>query len=123
MTKTDNMNPIAPSVPRVKKPKYKWNKETIQALLESNPQAVYNGLVQIYRRQTVSEQVSEMTHDRNDIGFSGVDGKILTSFAKFYLKYKYLSPKQFAIAKNKMKKYWRQLMEISIREGKNPIIE
>jgi hypothetical protein len=107
----------------MKKPTYKWNKETIQALLETNPQAVYNGLVQIYRRQTHSEQVNEQTHDRNDIGFSGVDGKILTSFAKFYLSHKYLSPKQFAIAKNKMKKYWRQLMEISINEGKNPIIE
>ena len=106
----------------MKKPKYKWNKETIQALLETNPQAVYNGLLQIYRRQTYSEQINEQTRDQNNIGFSGVDGRILTSFAKFYLRNKYLSPKQFAITKNKMKKYWRQLMEISIQEGKNPII-
>jgi len=104
----------------MKRLKYTWNKETIQALLDSNPKAVTNALIQIYDRQTSSEQAMGVTNVHNKVGFSGPDSEILSSFARFYSKYKYLSPKQMVIATRKMKKYWKQLMNIAIENGKNP---
>lgn len=101
---------------------YTWNKETIQNLIDTNDQAVYNALIQIYRRQTLSEQASMTTHLHNSVGFTGADAGFLSSLAESYIKYKRLSPKQLAYARKKMKKYWRQLQDIAIQNGKNPQI-
>lgn len=101
---------------------YQWNKETIQHLLEKNDLAVLRALVQIYNRQTDAEQQSENTHEYNKIGFTGFDGEILASFAKQYLDRGVLSPKQFRITRKRMKHYWKQLQQIAIENGKNPIV-
>lgn len=95
-----------------------WDKERIQNLLLSNNEAVYQALLKIYDRQTSDEQDAQDTRDWNAMGFTGFDGKILSSFTESYKKYGRLTDKQMAIARNKMKKYWKQLLEV-IRE-KNP---
>ena len=96
-------------------------KTWIQSLLDRNDLAVCRALVAIFERQTAGEQESEMTRDRNDIGFSGVDAEICTSFAKQYQLRGFLSEKQMVIARKKMKKYWKQLAEIAKTNGKMPV--
>lgn len=109
-------------MPRVKKEVLKWNKETVQELLASNDVAVLRALVAIYNNQTDEEQSSERTYYDNGIGFSGIDGEILSSFAKQLLKRGSLSEKQMVILRKKMKKYWKQLVAIAIENGKNPVV-
>ena len=90
------------------------SKESIQALLRTNDRALARGIVAIYKRQTASEQASEATLQDNGVGFTGCDAHILSSFAKQVQKGWTLSIKQNAIARNKMPKYWKQLLEVSM---------
>ena len=94
-----------------------WDKESIQALILEKDQAVYHALLRIYDRQTEDEKIHEETRDWNARGFTGVDAEILSSFVKNYKKYGKLTPKQMAIARNKMKKYWKQLLEVIRNEN------
>ena len=84
-------------------------KETIGLLIETNDNAIVNSLLIIYDRQTSDEQRSENTIENNTIGFTGFDGRILTSFANQYLEKGYLSRKQKEILRKRMPKYWRQI--------------
>lgn len=95
-------------------------KNWIQTLLDKNDLAVCRALVVIFERQTDSEKACDSTEDKNDIGFSGVDAEICSSFAKQFMSRGYLSPKQMVIARKKMKKYWKQLAEIAKFNGKMP---
>lgn len=88
-----------------------WDKESIQNLLKTNDNAVIAALLRIYARQTESEKIDKATEDYNTIGFTGVDAEILSSFVEYYQKWGKLSPKQMAITRNKIKKYWRQLLD------------
>jgi hypothetical protein len=88
-------------------------KESIQALLERSDQAVYKALLAIYNRQTAAEQAGHHTREVNGVGFSRFDAPFLTDMVRGYLRYESLTPKQLAITRNKMKRYWRQLVEIA----------
>jgi hypothetical protein len=96
-----------------------WSKESIQNLLKTNDNAVISALMRIYDRQTSDEQDVKDTRDWNSVGFTGVDAYILSSFVEGYKKYNRLTPKQMAIARNKMKKYWKQLLDIIRYENPN----
>ena len=94
----------------------------IQENMAQSDAWLIRGLLAIYDRQTAEEQNTESTRDDNGIGFSGVDGQILTSFAKQVLKHKAdpnpkfkspLSPRQLVITRNKMRKYGMQLARIA----------
>lgn len=87
--------------------------EFVKNQLSTSEKWVLRALVKIYEFQTEDEKEHETTHDYNGVGFTGVDGEILTSFAKQYLRKNYLSQKQMAIVFKKMPKYWRQIMSIS----------
>ena len=91
----------------------KWKKEEIKELLEKNNVAVIKGLIRIYELQTDSEREWETTTEDNGVGFTGVDGEILTSIANQFLKYGSVTEKQFAIVKKKMSKYAGQLAKIA----------
>jgi hypothetical protein len=95
-----------------------WSKETIQELLDKSDEAVYRAMIQIYNKQTSDEQKYQDTHMYNSVGFTGADAEIMSSFTEYYKKFDKLSPKQMAIARKKMKKYWKQLLNV-IREA-NP---
>lgn len=88
-----------------------WDRDGIQRLLENSEKAVIRGLLVVFNNQTIEEQRIEGTVEHNKKGFSGPDAEILTSFAKQYLEKGYLTPKQFAIARERMKKYWKQLLK------------
>jgi len=92
--------------------------ETIRNSIQRNDKAVYCALIKIYNQQTAQEQRSEDTIEDNGVGFSGVDGKILSSFAGFYRKTGFLTVKQMLIARNKLCKYAGQLLKQAINDGK-----
>ena len=96
-----------------------WGKEAIRELLLKNDLAVYAGMLRIYDRQTSSEQASQETHEFNEIGFSGCDGHIMSSFTEAYKKYGRLTEKQMIIARKKMVKYWAQLLQIIREQNEN----
>jgi len=88
-----------------------WGKPEIQALLHTSDQAVYNALIRIYNRQTLDEKEVQQTRDWNTVGFTGVDGKIMSSFTESFKKYGKLTPNQMVYCRRKIKKYWRQLLD------------
>ncbi len=90
-----------------------WTVEEIKTLVLTNDKMVAHSVVVLYDRQTASEQAAQETHERNGVGFNGVDAAILSSFAEFYKARGYLSPKQTTIARKKLPKYARQLTAIA----------
>lgn len=90
-----------------------WTVEEIKNLLETRVDMVVKSVVKIYEFQTETEKVSETTHLNNGVGFNGADAGILSSFAKQIQQGRNLSPKQFAIANKKIKKYAKQLTKIA----------
>lgn len=65
-------------------------------------------LMYLYEYQTSDEQASGDTKWDNDVGFSGADSEILSSFAEQYRAKQGLSPKQISFLQKMMQKYWRQ---------------
>lgn len=91
----------------------RWTKEEIKTLISNNDKMVCISLVQIYNCQTEDEKLYKETAHDNGIGFNGVDSRILSSFAEFYLDKGYLSPKQLEIARKKMLKYSGQVCKLA----------
>lgn len=100
-----------------------WNKESIHNLLDTNPRAVERALVAIYRRQTADEQAQHATRHSNGIGFSAFDAEFCTDVAQKLISgyYNGLTPKQLAVSRNKMKRYWRQLVEVAEQSSVQPV--
>ena len=89
-----------------------WNKDSIQSLLLSDPRAMNKAILKIYERQTEVEQCAGQTIENNGIGFNGVDSEIMSSFAKQLAQRGFLTPKQTMIARKKMPKYWKQILQL-----------
>lgn len=87
-----------------------WDKAKVQKLLAENDKAVARALLLVYARQTASEQAAEATTEHNGVGFAALDAEILSSFAKFYKRAGFLTAKQMAVARKKVMKYWRQIL-------------
>lgn len=96
-----------------------WDKDKIQNLIATNDNAVYNAMMRIYERQTRDEQEVKDTRVWNTVGFTGVDGYIMSSFVESYKKWGKLTEKQMNVARKKMKKYWKQLLEVIRDENPN----
>ena len=93
------------------------DKAYIQNLIATSEKAAIRALLAIYSRQTDAEKAAQVTKEQNNIGFSGADSEILSSFAEWFKAKGFLSPKQLAITKKKLARYWRQLLEISEEKG------
>lgn len=76
----------------------------------ATPQWAVWGLMTIFAYQTADEQSADTTAEHNDVGFTGVDASLLSSFAKQWQKKNYLSEKQVALLLKKMPKYAVQLI-------------
>lgn len=83
--------------------------EFLREKLSTDARWASRGLLRIYEYQTTDEKATQDTRHWNNVGFSGVDAEILSSFAEQLLKGRTLSEKQMAIVFRKMKKYARQL--------------
>jgi len=93
-----------------------WKKDEIkEKLMMGDVRWIERAVIAIFNKQTENEKEVESTNMRNNVGFTGADAKILTSFAKQLLKNKnrHLSEKQMAIAKRRIVKYAGQLAKIA----------
>ena len=85
----------------------------LKDLLSHNDKAVLKAVEVIYDRQTDEEKYSGETKEENGIGFSKIDARELGDIAKKIKNGKPITRGEFAKARNKIKKYWKQLMLIS----------
>lgn len=98
-----------------------WDKETILALIAKSDKAVVNALLTIYRNQTSSEQAEKTTKVRNNVGFNSRDAHILTDIAQKLPRYNnHMTPRQIALVRSRIGKYWRQLLD-AIPEEKRQV--
>jgi len=97
-------------------------KEFVRGKLSTDQTWAKQALLRIYEFQTADEQRMQNTVYNNGVGFTGTDGKILTSFAKQLLKSGYLSEKQMILLMKKMSRYWIQVVKISDKEKLNALI-
>lgn len=88
-------------------------KEYLQNLVRTNDKALMRAIWVIYCRQTDSERVRGETTEHNGQGFGKVDAEFFTSLVHRVQAGQGVASRDLAIARNKMPKYWRQLMEIS----------
>lgn len=88
-------------------------KDFIVEKMNTNVNWLYRGILAIYEYQTREEQQAEETKFNNGVGFNGVDGHIMSSFAKQLGWRKYLTEKQIFRARKIMKKYAGQLLRIA----------
>ncbi len=99
-------------------------KEMVRHNLTNSDRWLIRGLLAIFEKQTADEKASEATRYDNEVGFNGLDAKILSSFAKQVQEWKGqlpgrrrfaspLSPKQVPLARRKMMKYSGQLVRIA----------
>jgi len=96
--------------------------EKIKSTIQSNDAFAVLTMKKIYRFQTIEEQHRGDTVEKNQVGFSGADAYILSSFTEQVLKWESgdktyntpLSQKQMDIVRRKMIKYVRQLSGILV---------
>lgn len=89
-----------------------WDKEAINALLDTNPKAVGRALMVIYENQTESEKAAFATQVLNGVGFTGADAEWLTDIAKKWIKYgRWASERQLNAVRKAIKKYHRQILQ------------
>jgi hypothetical protein len=88
-------------------------KAQIQKLIDTDDKAVARAVVRIYQRQTASEQRAEHTHLNNSIGFNAPDAKYLTFAAKYVLRNGALTGEHIDRVRAKIRRYWKQLIEIA----------
>lgn len=104
--------------PPAPKPQLVWDKAHIQTLLQNSDKAVVRALEVLYAKQTATEQATDQTQEHNGVGFSGRDAELLSSFAKFYKRAGFLTEKQMGIARQRLMKYWRQLLKDAEANGR-----
>ncbi len=90
-----------------------WTKESIVELLNTSDRAVVRAVVAIYKMQTEDEKSQGVTTHHNSVGFSSTDAEFLTGIAKSALEYDGLTTKQLEITRKKIKKYWKQLLNLA----------
>ena len=89
-----------------------WEK-FLKDYLEEDDELLKRAIVLIYQYQTEEEQYIGETKVENNIGFSKIDAGPLGRIAQKIIKNDELNAGETAMARNKMKKYWRQLMNIA----------
>lgn len=87
----------------------------LKGLLKRNNKALFKAIVLIYESQTEEEKRINESIEENKIGFGKVDAKDLSTIAKKIKREEMLTKGELAKSRNKMPKYWKQLMIISKR--------
>ena len=90
----------------------KYDRETIDAKVQSDDRWLERAVLAIWRFQTRDEKMDEATKLNNGVGFNGTDGKFLTSLGNQLNAGRHLSEKQRYVARGKMRKYTGQLLRI-----------
>lgn len=90
----------------------------LKDLLKTNDKALFKSILLIYNNQTTEEQQKQESIDDNYIGFSKIDAKEMSLIAKKIKNKEQLTKGEIAKSRNKMCKYWKQLMHISLEKQK-----
>ena len=88
-------------------------KAYLKDLLQTNDGALLKSIVLIYNNQTTEEKEKCESIDDNYVGFTKIDAFDLGNIAKKIQDGQQLTKAEFARCRNKMPKYWKQLMMIS----------
>ena len=89
-------------------------KEFIINLIQNNDEALKRAIVAIYRNQTFEEQVTYSCIYEDNAGFSKIDVKEMSMIAgKILSGMEPLTEGEKCKSRNKIIKYWKQLMMIS----------
>ena len=88
----------------------------LKDLLSHNDKAVLKAVEVIYDRQTDEEKYSGETKEENGIGFSKIDARELGDIAKKIKNGKPITKGEFAKARNKIKKYWKNVQSLDNAE-------
>lgn len=90
-----------------------WTKEEVLNYINTNDNGLYKALEYLYSCQTDAEKESAVTSVTNGKGFNKFDAEFLTSICKQLLERKFLTPKQKEVARKKIKKYIKQLVDLA----------
>lgn len=85
----------------------------LKDLLKTNDEALLRAIVLIYDNQTPEEKDKGESIENNCVGFNKIDAKEMGDIAKKIKANKALTKGELAKSRNKMQKYWKQLMIIS----------
>ena len=85
----------------------------LKDLLKTNDKALLRAIILIYDNQTSEEKDKGESIEDNCIGFSKIDAKEMGDIARKIKANKTLTKGELAKSRNKMQKYWKQLMIIS----------
>lgn len=88
-------------------------REYLTNLLKTNDRALLKAITIIYDFQTDEEKLKGAAIDENDKGFGKVDARDLGKMAEKIRENIPLTEGELARARNKMPKYWQQLMKVS----------
>ena len=85
----------------------------LKQLVKSNDVALYKAIVLIYQNQTGEEKSKGQSFEDNYVGFTKWDAEEMTAIAQKIVRKQKLTDGEVAKSRNKMQKYWKQLMAIS----------
>lgn len=88
--------------------------DEIKKSLSENNNAALEGLMMIYKNQTLDEKTQRDVCKLNGVGFNHIDVKLLSVFAEMYIEDFNFNEKMFACLKRKMPKYAKQIFEMSL---------
>lgn len=99
-------------------------KNFVKNKLSTNPKWVERAIIKLFERQTSDEQTSEETNHHNNVGFNGIDAKILSSFAKWLNRSanNHLSFKQLQCSYRILPKYWKQVWSLIPTEKQEELL-
>lgn len=95
----------------------------IKNLLKTNNNALLKAILLIYDNQTEEEKNKGESIEDNCTGFNKVDAKEMGKIAIKIKAGKALTEGELAKSRNKMQKYWKQLMIISKQKQRKKILQ
>lgn len=85
----------------------------LKELVSTNDRALFKSIILIYNNQTNEEKTQGKSIEDNYVGFTKTDAYEMGQIAKKIKCGQPLTKGELAKSRNKMKKYWKQLMIIS----------
>ncbi len=107
----------------MKDPNKVWSKKEIFSLISSNDEAALRALNTIYANQNAVEQEKGKTVSKNGVGFTAYDATVLTSIAKFYRRTGFVTADQLTVVRQRIVKYWRQLLNAAKSNGRQVVFK
>ena len=89
----------------------------LKDLLRISDKALLKAIVLIYDDQTIEEKDKGKSIENNCVGFSKIDAKEMGDIARKIKANSVLTKGELAKSRNKMQKYWKQLMIISKKQA------